>query len=110
MDVIDIRGIKFLRCEKIECLWNVGYTPCDFNREGLEFTFRHAVGTWVCNFGAKALAYGAYIHRDCPHKLDVCRLLGEKDLSFQCRFWGVADPEVARRALGVEPDGLNSPS
>ena len=101
---MELYGVRFLKCEKDDCPWNVGYTPCDLNRFGLEFTSRGGAGIRVCDFGCKALAYGGNIGSDCPHKLEVCELLGENDLSFQCRFWGVADPRVARRALGVEPD------
>lgn len=104
MDSIDIYGTRFLRCEKDDCRWNIGYTPGDLNRFGLEFTLRPGVGARVCNFGPKALAYGRSIDRGCPHKKDVCELLGEYDANFQQRFWGVIDPEVAKRALDMEPD------
>lgn len=110
MVTIDIYGFKFLRCAKDDCPWNVGYTPHDLNRFGLEFTHRDGVGIRVCNFGRKALAYGRDIDSDCPHKLELCRMLGDDDSSSESRFWGNIDPEVAKRALGLEPEQGDSVS
>jgi hypothetical protein len=104
MDTVEIYGVTFLKCEKEDCDWNIGYTPYDLNRSGLEFTYRSGTGVRVCNFGCKALAYGKNIDVACPHKRDVCSLLGENDQSHQCRFWGSVDPEVAGRVLNVEPE------
>ena len=100
MSVVEIYGIEFLRCEREECGWNVGHTPHDLNRHGLCFTNRGGVGVRVCNFGRKALARGGDIDSACPHKVDLCSLLGREDSSPEGRFWGPVDPEVARRALG----------
>ena len=102
MDIIDVYGVKLLKCERDGCSWNIGYTPHDLNRYGLEFTNRDGIGVRVCNFGCKALAYGKKIPDDCPHKLDLSELLGEEDLSFESSFWGRIDPDVARRALGAD--------
>jgi len=104
VDIIDVYGVKLLKCARDDCPWNIGYTPHDLNRSGLEFTYRAGVGVRVCNFGCKALAYGRGVPEDCPHKLEVCDLLGEDDLSFERRFWGRIDPEVAQRALGADHD------
>ena len=104
MDTIDVRGIRLLKCDKEDCRWNVGYTPCDFNRVGIEFTSRAGAGTRVCNFGRRALVYGSDIDSECPHKHDVCRLLAEYDTTFERRFWGAIDAEVARRVLGGKSD------
>jgi len=101
MDTVEVYGVKFLKCEKETCRWNIGYTPHDLNRFGSECTYRQGMGVRVCNFGCRALAYGCTIDGDCPHKIDLCHLLGS-DLSIECRFWGSIDPEVAKRALGVE--------
>jgi hypothetical protein len=103
MDTIEIYGVNFLRCEKYDCAWNVGYTPDDFNRQGLEFTARQDMGIRVCNFGCTSLALGKNPDSHCPHKQDLCDMLAE-DSSSLSRFWGKLDPNVARRALGVEPD------
>ena len=64
------------------------------------FTNRGGVGVRVCNFGRKALARGGDIDSACPHKVELCSLLGREDSSPEGRFWGPVDPEVARRALG----------
>ena len=104
VDTIDVRGIRLLKCHKEDCRWNVGYTPCDFNRNGIEFTTRSGAGTRLCNFGRRALVYGSDIDSECPHKLEVCELLAEYDTTFERRFWGAIDPEVARRVLGGKPD------
>ncbi len=104
MTNIEIYGVAFLECEKQDCDWNIGYTPHDINRDGLEFTFRAGVGTRVCNFGCKALAFGKHIDANCPHKQELCDLLGEKDSTFQTRFWGTVDPDVARRALDAKSE------
>ena len=103
MEIIEIYGTKFLRCEKEDCLWNVGHTPHDLNRFGLEFTSRDGVGIRVCDYGNKALAHGKSIDEDCPHKRELCNLLAEYDTSFQNRFWGRVNPEVAKRIFGIEP-------
>ncbi len=99
MATIELYGVKFLKCEKEDCDWNIGYTPRDKNRFGLEFTFREGPGTRVCNFGSKAFAYGRSIPGGCPHKEELFGLLGEYDAQWQSRFWGKVDPDVARRAL-----------
>ena len=104
MAIIEIYGVTFLECEKQDCDWNIGYTPKDLNRHGLEFTFRSGVGTRVCNFGCKALAYGKHIDPNCPHREELCELLGQKDSTFQTRFWGTVDPDVAWRALNTNPE------
>jgi hypothetical protein len=103
MDTVNVYGVKLLKCFRDDCSWNIGYTPRDLNRSGLEFTYRAGAGIRVCNFGCKALAYGKDIPGDCPHKLELCQLLGEDDMSFEHRFWGRIEPEVAQRALGVDP-------
>ena len=99
MATIELYGVKFLECDKGDCDWNIGYTPQDMNRFGLEFTFREGVGTRVCNYGSKAFAFGKNIDRDCPHKEELFGLLGEYDAQWQSRFWGRVDPDVAKRAL-----------
>ena len=102
MATIELYGVKFLECDKGDCDWNIGYTPQDMNRFGLEFTFREGVGTRVCNYGSKAFAFGKNIDRDCPHKEELFGLLGEIfnwiEFYFH-RFWGRVDPDVAKRAL-----------
>ncbi len=103
MDTIEIYGVKFLRCDKRDCKWNVGYTPGDLNRQGLEFTNRRSVGIRICNFGCTSLALGKNIDDNCPHKQELCDMLAD-DSHNVSRFWGRLDPKVARRALGVEPD------
>jgi hypothetical protein len=104
MNTIEIYGVKFLKCAKDDCKWNVGYTPGDLNRQGLEFTARHDdIGIRVCNFGCTALALGKNPDSKCPHKQELCDMLAE-DSSSLSRIWGRLDPNVARRALGVEQD------
>ena len=106
MDTIDIRGVKFLKCDKTNCKWNVGYTPGDRNRSGLEFTTRRDrldMGIRVCNFGCTALALGKNIDSQCPFKDEVSRILAE-DSDSTSGFWGTLDPDVARRALSMEYD------
>jgi hypothetical protein len=104
MATVEVYGRVFLTCGKEECAWNVGYTPGDLNRHGLCFTSRSGAGIRVCNFGLKALAYGGEIDRDCPHKAELCGVLGIDDSSPESRFWGRVDPEVAERALGRDPE------
>lgn len=104
MGILDVYGTRFLKCEKEDREWNIGCTPHDLNRFGLEFTCRIGAGVRVCNFGCKALAHGKGIDNQCPHRAELCDLLGEDDASPQCRIWGSIDPEVARRALRAEPD------
>ena len=55
------------------------------------------------NFSCTALALGKNIDGDCPHKQELCEMLAE-DSNSSSRIWGRLDPNVARRALGVEPD------
>jgi len=50
MAIIEIYGVKFLKCDKSDCKWNAGYTPGDLNRHGLEFTAKHDMGIRICNF------------------------------------------------------------
>ena len=104
MNTIDVHGVSFLRCDKTDCKWNVGYTPNDRNRSGLEFTTRRDrsnIGIRVCNFGCTALALGKTIDSRCPHKEEVCRILSE-DSNCTSGFWGNLDPDVARRALSMD--------
>ena len=103
MDTIEIYGVKFLKCAKSDCEWNAGYTPGDLNRHGLEFTAKHDMGIRICNFSCTALALGKNIDNDCPHKQELCDMLAE-DSGSSSRIWGRLDPNVARRALGVEPN------
>ncbi len=100
MSRVEIYGVQFLECEREECKWNIGYTPHDLNRYGLCFTARSGPGIRVCNFGRKALAYGRDIDGACPHKVELCSMLGGDDSGPEARFWGCIDPEVAMRALG----------
>jgi hypothetical protein len=104
MSTVEVYGRVFLRCDKEDCAWNVGYTPHDLNRHGLWFTARKGTGVRLCNFGLKALAYGGDIDRACPHKAELCSVLGIEDASPEGRFWGRVDPEVAGRALGKDPE------
>lgn len=108
MSTIRIYGVNFLRCDKRDCNWNVGYTPGDLNRYGLEFTIKHNIGIRICNFGCTSLALGKNIDKNCPHKQELCDMLAE-DSSTVSRIWGKLDPKVARRALGVEPDQKRNP-
>ena len=103
METIEIYGVQFLKCDKSDCEWNAGYTPGDINRHGLEFTARHNMGIRICNFSCTALALGKNINGDCPHKQELCEMLAE-DSNSSSRIWGRLDPNVARRALGVEPE------
>jgi len=108
MDTIEIYGVKFLKCQKDDCEWNAGYTPDDFNRHGLEFTARHDMGIRICNFSCTALALGKNIDAVCPHKQELCDMLAE-DSGSSSRIWGRLDPNVARGALGVEPNQEKNP-
>ncbi len=104
MNTIDIYGVRFLRCDKTDCKWNVGYTPNDRNRSGLEFTTRRDrlnIGIRVCNFSCTALALGKTIGSQCPHKEEVSKILAE-DSDFTSSFWGNLNPDVARRALSMD--------
>ena len=106
MEIIDIHGVKFLKCGKSDCKWNVGYTPGDLNRSGIEFTTRRDrldMGIRVCNFGCTALALGKNIDSHCLYKDEVCKMLAE-DSDSTSGFWGILDPGVARRALSIEHD------
>ncbi len=55
------------------------------------------------NISCTALALGKNIDDDCPHKQELCDMLAE-DSGSSSRIWGRLDPNVARRALGIEPD------
>ena len=55
------------------------------------------------NFSCTALALGKNIDAVCPHKQELCDMLAE-DSGSSSRIWGRLDPNVARRALGVEPN------
>ena len=103
MSTIEIYGVKFLKCDKGDCDWNVGYTPGDLNRFGLEFTARHDMGIRICNFGCTALALGQKIDSSCPNKQELCNVLAEDSDTISC-FWGSLDPKVAKRALGIGHD------
>lgn len=48
-NTIEIMGKQFLRCERHDCEWNVGWLG------GLEWTEDRSGGTRVCNLGAKAI-------------------------------------------------------
>jgi len=100
MGTVDVYGRVFLTCGKEDCGWNAGFTPHDLNRHGLCFTSRKGVGMRLCNFGLKALAWGGDIDRGCPHKAELCGVLGIEDASPEGWFWSPVDPDVAGRALG----------
>jgi len=47
METVEINSINFLRCDKEDCKWNIGWLS------GSDWTVKPGRGTRLCNLGAK---------------------------------------------------------